>query len=190
MCFCRSRRHGLPVVGCFARVVAGERAPLSWSPSARLAAGRSFLARALVPTAVALPAATHGAGPSSAAVPAASPPLRPTPSLAVLYTLHARTQAHTFARAFTRHLTRKEHPHHLPSTFVSPTSSCPHRRRPRRDCHHPLVCVPSSPETQGGPLRLSSRGRSPRRREVSPPAKSSRAVASHLGFSSNTLSHQ
>jgi hypothetical protein len=108
--FCRPRRHGLVVVGCFAHVVTGGRAPSSWSPSARLAAGRSFLAPALVPTAVALPVATPDAGPSSAAVPAASPPLRPTPSLAMLFTLRARTQAHALARAFTHHLTRKGRP--------------------------------------------------------------------------------
>jgi hypothetical protein len=188
--FCRPRRHDLAVVGCFAHAVAGEGAQPSWLPSARLATDRSFLARALVPTAVALPAATHGAGPSSAAVPAASPPLRTTPSLAAPFTLRARTPAHALARAFTCLRTGKGHPHHLPSTAAAPTSPCPHRRRPRRDGHHPLVCVPSSPATQGGPLRLSRRGRSPRRREASPPARSSRAAASLLSNSSNTLSYR
>jgi hypothetical protein len=190
MRFCRPRRHGLAVAGCFAHAVGGEGAPPSWSPSARHATGRSFLAHALVPTAVALPAATHGVALSSAAVSAASPPLRPTPSLAVPFTLRARTPAHALARAFTRLHTRMGHLHHLPSTAAAPTSPCPHRRRPRCDGHHPLVCVPSSPATQGDPLWLSSRGRSPRRREVSPPARSSRAAASLLSNSSNTLIHR
>jgi hypothetical protein len=42
---CRPRLHGLAVAGCFAHAVVGEGAPSSWSPSARLATGRSFLAR-------------------------------------------------------------------------------------------------------------------------------------------------
>jgi hypothetical protein len=45
---------------------------------------------ALVPTADAMPAATYGAGLGSAVSPAATPLLRPTPSLAVSFTLHAR----------------------------------------------------------------------------------------------------
>jgi hypothetical protein len=73
------------------------------------------------------------------------------------------------------------------STAAAPTSPRAHRRRPRRDSHHPLFCVPSSPATQGGRLRLSHNVQSPRRRGASPPARSSRATISLLGFSSNTL---
>jgi hypothetical protein len=50
------------------------------------------------------------------------------------------------------------------STAAAPMSSRPHRRRPHRDGLHPRFCVPSSPATQGGSLRLSRFGRSPRRR--------------------------
>jgi hypothetical protein len=105
---CRPHRHGLAVARCFVHAVAGEGAPSSWSPSARLATGRSFFAHAFVPTAVALPAATHGASLSSVAVSAASPPFRPTPSLSrAVHPTRTRTQAHALERAFTRLLTRK-----------------------------------------------------------------------------------
>jgi hypothetical protein len=41
----RPRRHGLAVVGYLAHAVAGEEAPLPWSPSSRLATGRTSHAR-------------------------------------------------------------------------------------------------------------------------------------------------
>jgi hypothetical protein len=134
VCFFRPRRHGLAVVGCFAHAVAGGRAPSSWSPSARLAAGRSFLAHTLVPTAVALPAATHGAGPSSVAVPAASPPLRPTPSLAMLFTLRAHPSA--------RPHTRVHAPPHQKGASAPPAE---HRRRADVAVPTPATTSPRRP---------------------------------------------
>jgi hypothetical protein len=61
-----------------------------------------------VPTAVALPAATHGASLSSAAATAVPPPFQPTPSLShVVPHTCVRTQAHSLAHVFTRLLTGK-----------------------------------------------------------------------------------
>jgi hypothetical protein len=133
--FCRPRRHGLAVVGCFAHAVAGEGAPPSWLPSARLATGRSFLARTLVPTAVALPAATHGAGPSSATVPAASPPFAANaePSRAV----HP-TRTHPSARPRTR-------VHAPPHREGAPAPPAEHRRRADVAVPTPATTSPRRP---------------------------------------------
>jgi hypothetical protein len=149
MCSCRPRRHGLAVAGCFTHAVIGEGALSSWSPSARLATGRSFLARVCADCGLLahrhpwrrpeLRRGSRRVAPFSANAepkPCCSPCVRAHPSA------HPRTRVHAPPH-------RKGHPHHLPSTAAAPTSPFPHRRRPRHDGHHPLVCVPSSPATQG-----------------------------------------
>jgi hypothetical protein len=96
-------------------------------------------ARTREPTAGAVLAATHGVDPGSAAFPAATPLSRPTPSLAVVVTLRARSPAHAIARVS-----------RAPHWFRSPTPS-PRRRRRAHACDGltrrspPRSCAPSSP---------------------------------------------
>jgi hypothetical protein len=104
---CQPRRHDLAVAGCFAHAVAGEGAPSSWSLSACLATGLSFLARVCADCG--LLAHRHPwrrlelrCGSRRVA------PFRPTPSLRrVVLPTRARTQAHALTRAFTCLLTGK-----------------------------------------------------------------------------------
>jgi hypothetical protein len=107
-----------------------------------------------VPIADALLVATHGAGPGSAAFPAATPLSRPTPNLAVTFTLRAH-----FPRACLR--TRVHAPPHWKGTPAPPLRR--RRRAHTGDGLHPRFCAPSSLATQGGSLRLPRSGRLPRR---------------------------
>jgi hypothetical protein len=102
------------------------------------------------PTAGAVLAATHGVDPGSAAFPAATPLSRPTPTLAVVFTLpvHAASRTLSHARSHAPALGR------VTNTTVAPTSPRPHRQRPHRDGHQPPVLRPLSPATQGGSLWL------------------------------------
>jgi hypothetical protein len=111
--------------------------------------------------------------------------VRPKPES--LTSTRARTQAHARARKFARLLTREDtrppaaNRLRADAAVPTPASTSPRRSPPF------LGCVPSSPATRGDPLRLAKRGRLPRRREVSPPARPSRTVASLLDTTSSSL---
>jgi hypothetical protein len=150
--FGRPRRHGLAMVGYFAHAVAGGGGVgaalfgTKCTPCHRPELPRMC---ALVPIADALPVATHGAGPSSAASPAATPLLRPTPSLAVSFTLRARFPAHAIARAFTRLCTGNGHQHRRRADVAAPTPATTSPRRPS-----PSILRPFEPSNPRGFLEV------------------------------------
>jgi hypothetical protein len=98
---------------------------------------------ALAPTADAMLAATHGAGPGSAASPTATPLLRPTPSQAVSTTLRARFPVHAIARVFTRLCTGKGHQHRRRADVAAHTPATTSPRRPPPSVLRPFE--PSNP---------------------------------------------
>jgi hypothetical protein len=176
----RPRRHGLAVVGYFAHAVArGERRSLGHLVHALPPAGPRT--HALVPTTDAMPAATYGAGPGSAASPAATPLLRPTTSLVVSITLRASFLAHTIARAFMRLCTGEGHQHRRRADVAAHTPATTSPRRPP-----PSVLRPFEPSNPSGFLEVIPFQPVAQAPWSSPPVRSSRAAVSLLGISSST----
>jgi hypothetical protein len=182
------RRDSLPSIGraapprphrgrvsCARGRKGGERHSLDHHVHALPPAGPRTHAR--VPTADAMLVATHGAGPGSAATPL----LRPTPSLAVTFTLRARFPAHTIAHAFTRHRTGKGHQHRCRADVAAPTPAMTSPRRPP-----PSVLRPFEPSNPRGFLEVTPFWPVAQAPWSSPPARSSRAAVSLLGISSST----
>jgi transposase InsO family protein len=135
----------------------------------------------LVPTVDAMPAATYGAGPGSTASPAATPLLRPTTSLAVSITLHARFLAHTIAHAFTRLCTGEGHQHRRRADVATHTPATTSPRQPP-----PLVLRPFEPSNPRGFLEVIPFWPVAQAPWSSPLARSSRAAVPLLGISSST----
>jgi hypothetical protein len=136
---------------------------------------------ARVPTADAVLTAAHGAGPGSAAFPAATPLLRPTTCLAVSITLRACFLTHAFAHAFTRHRTGKGLQHRHRADVATPTPATTTPRQPP-----PSVLPPFESSNPRGSLEVIPFWPVAQAPWSSPPVRSPRAAVSLLGISSST----